>query len=78
MVTAKEQVLRMLRTLPDDCTFEDIQYHLYVLDKIERGRRSAETAPTHAHAEVETRLRKYLAETPGEAPALPSLNDPAN
>jgi hypothetical protein len=37
MSTAKEDVATLLRKLPDDCTLEDIQYHLYVLEKIARG-----------------------------------------
>jgi hypothetical protein len=31
-----------LKTLPDECTLEDIQYHLYVMEKIQgafNGRR---------------------------------------
>jgi hypothetical protein len=34
MQTAKQRAETMLRHLPDDCTLEDIQYHLYVLEKI--------------------------------------------
>ena len=28
----------MLKQLPDDATLEDIQYHLYVLEKVQQGR----------------------------------------
>ncbi len=31
MNTVKEEVKTLLERLPDDCTIEDIQYHLYVL-----------------------------------------------
>jgi len=37
MNTAKEEVKLLLNKLPDDCTIEDIQYHLYVIEKIQRG-----------------------------------------
>jgi len=37
MGTAKEEVRRILDGLPDDSTFEDIQYHIYVRQKVERG-----------------------------------------
>ena len=30
MNTAKQEVQSLLQKLPDDCTFEDIQYHHYV------------------------------------------------
>ena len=33
----KEQAIELIRTLPDDCTLEDIQYHLYVRAKVENG-----------------------------------------
>ena len=38
MQTAKQDVRELLDHLPDDSTIEDIQYHLYVLEKIRRGR----------------------------------------
>ena len=37
MASAKRAVRDLLRKLPDDCSLEDVQYHLYVLQKIERG-----------------------------------------
>ncbi len=37
MSTAKSEVQSLLEKLPDDCTLEDIQYHLYVVEKVHRG-----------------------------------------
>ena len=37
MSNAKEQVESLLHKLPDNCSLEDIQYHLYVLDQVRRG-----------------------------------------
>jgi hypothetical protein len=37
METAKRQALTLIQNLPDDSTLEDIQYHLYVREKVERG-----------------------------------------
>ena len=37
MSAAKQNVEAMLQKLPDECTLEDIQYHLYVLEKIQSG-----------------------------------------
>ena len=37
MNTAKDEVKLMLNNLDDECTLEDIQYHLYVAEKIHRG-----------------------------------------
>lgn len=37
MHAAKATVREVLDRLPDDCSLEDILYHLYVVQKIERG-----------------------------------------
>ena len=36
MQTAKKEVSDLLDRLPDNCTLEDVQYHLYLIQKIER------------------------------------------
>ncbi len=58
MNTAKEEVRVLLDKLPDDCTFEDIQYHLYVVEKIQRGIERAEKEGTVTQGEVEKRFNK--------------------
>ena len=62
MSTAKDDVEQLLNKLPDDCSVEDIQYHLYVLDKVRRGLEDAQSHGTIPQEEVETRLSKWLAE----------------
>lgn len=62
MSTAKHAIELLLKKLPDDCSVEDIQYHLYVLDKVRRGLEDARTNGTLSQAEVETRLSKWLTE----------------
>ena len=42
MNTAKAEVTSMLESLPDDASLEDIQYHLYVLEKVKKGVERAE------------------------------------
>src|SRR2546421_10299296 len=37
MPTAKDQVRKLLDTIPDNASFEDIQYHIYVRQKIAAG-----------------------------------------
>lgn len=37
MNTAKDEVRALLDSLPEDCTFEDVQYHLYVVEKLQHG-----------------------------------------
>ena len=38
----KDTVKALLDRLPDDCSFEDILYHLYVLQKVEQGQADVE------------------------------------
>ena len=60
MNTAKSEVASMLETLPDDTSLEDIQYHLYVLEKVKRGVERAESEGTLTQAETKQRLGKWL------------------
>ena len=62
MSTAKEEVQELLGKLPSDCSLEDIQYHLYVLEKIRSGLDSAETDGTVSQEDAEARLSKWLTE----------------
>jgi len=60
METAKEQVQQLLSALPEDATLEDIQYHIYVRQKIEQGLADLEAGRVVSHAEVQKRLAKWL------------------
>ena len=62
MGTAKEEVEALLSKLPDDCSIEDIQYHLYVIEKVRKGLDSADSEETLSQEEVERRLGKWLTE----------------
>jgi hypothetical protein len=62
MNNVKQEVEQLLNKLPDDCSVEDIQYHLYVLDKVRRGLEDARVNGTLSQEEVEGRLSKWLTE----------------
>jgi len=62
MSTAKEEVEALLSKLPDDCSIEDIQYHLYVIEKVRHGLETADSQGTVPQEEVEQRLGKWLTE----------------
>jgi predicted transcriptional regulator len=55
MATAKQDVRRVLDGLPEEASLEDIQYHLYVLQRIERGRDDVEAGRVLPQGEVEQR-----------------------
>lgn len=60
MSTAKKEVESLLKRLPEDCSLEDIQYHLYVIDKVHQGLEAADTQGSVPQEEVEQRLGKWL------------------
>lgn len=60
MSTAKEEVRKILDRIPDDASYEDIQYHIYVCQKIERGRKDVEEGCVISQEEMEQRMAKWL------------------
>lgn len=59
MSVAKQEVEALLKKLPDECTLEDVQYHLYVMEKIKHGIKVAEEQGTITQEEAEARLSKW-------------------
>lgn len=60
MSTPKAEVTSMLKALPDNSSFEDIQYHLYVLEKVNRGLERASIEGVISHDDAKSRLEKWL------------------
>ncbi len=58
--SVKQDVAALLEKLPDDCNLEDIQYQLYVLEKVQRGLAIADSVGAIPQAEAEERMRKWL------------------
>ena len=61
MSTAKEEIRKLLDRLPDDASFEDIQYHIYVQEKIEQGVKDIKAGRVLSQEEVERRMWRWLA-----------------
>lgn len=59
MNTAKDEVKSLLDKLPDDCTMEDVQYHLYVVEKIQKGIERAKSEGRLSQQETEKKLSKW-------------------
>jgi predicted transcriptional regulator len=57
-VEAKETVRALLDRLPDDCSVEDVLYHLYVLQAIERGQADVTAGRIIPQEEVESAMRR--------------------
>jgi hypothetical protein len=60
MIPAKEEVRRLLDQLPDDTTLDDIQYHIYVRQKIDRGLDEVATGQTLSEEDFDKRMAKWL------------------
>ena len=60
MKTAKEEVLELLERLPEDASLEDIQYHIYVHQKIQKGLDAAREGKVIGQEEVERRMARWL------------------
>jgi predicted transcriptional regulator len=60
MGTPKEEVRKLLDQLPDDSSLEDIQYHIYVREKIERGLKDVREGRVLSQDEIERRASKWL------------------
>ena len=61
MKTAKEEIKEMLEKLPDNVSFEEIQYHIYVQEKIEHGLNGVREGRVVSQEEAEKRMAKWYA-----------------
>ena len=60
MVTQKQRTLQMIQSLPDDCTFENIQYHVSVCVKVQRGIEAIDKRQIVSQAEAEQRIKEWF------------------
>jgi len=58
----KEELRQLLEKLPDDVSYEAIQYHIYVQQAVQRGIDAADQGNVISQAEVEERMAKWLGE----------------
>lgn len=57
----KATVLKLLEQLPEETTLEEIQYHLYVLQKIRAGQNAVDAGHVIPHEDVMRELAGWLA-----------------
>jgi hypothetical protein len=56
MTTVKEQVQQLGEALPEDVTWEQVMYEVYVREKIEKGEQAISERRTVSHDEVRRRF----------------------
>jgi predicted transcriptional regulator len=71
MQTAEQVAREILDSLPDDCTLDDIQYHLFVRRSVERGLKDIEEGRVFSIEDMERRLGQWLVSSGRRSPATP-------
>ena len=62
IASVKLEAENIIRNLPDDISFEDIQYHLFVADKLRKSREQILEGKILTQDKVEKRLEKWIIE----------------
>ena len=57
-MTTKDSVRALLDRLPDDCSLEDVLYHLYVVQQVELGLSEADSGNVIPHEQVVQELER--------------------
>ena len=60
MASVKEQAIRIISSLPEDATLDDIMAELYFKMQVDSGLRELDEGEGIPHQEVKTRLAKWL------------------
>ncbi len=60
MSVVKDEVQKLIQSLPEDCTLEDIQYHLYVIEKIQHSIKEMDAGKTVTHKDAKERMQRWL------------------
>ncbi len=61
MKNVKEVALNIIKNMPDNCSFEDIQYELYAKEKIESGLLDLKNGATLSEAEMDIEINSWQA-----------------
>ena len=60
MASTKEQLRELIERLPDDCTVKNVQYRLYVQQKVERGLEDVRAGQVLNHEEVKRQMDRKV------------------
>lgn len=56
----REEVESLLERLPSDASIEDLQYHLYVIEKVQHGLEAADREGALTQEQAEEKLGRWL------------------
>lgn len=60
MRTTKEQVIELVKVMPDNATMDDVMEELYFKLQVDQGLAQLDRGESIPHEEVERRLAKWL------------------
>ncbi|MBY9006404.1 MAG: hypothetical protein KGD63_06570 [Candidatus Lokiarchaeota archaeon] len=60
MATEKDNVIQMIKKLPDNTSLEDIMYHLYAREKIIRGLKDADEGKKVSNEKAKEVIEKWF------------------
>jgi hypothetical protein len=66
-MTNKKRILQMVQRWPEDISFDEALYHVYVLKKIDAGLKSLESGPSKDHDEFFDELERLCDEEEAQA-----------
>ena len=66
MSTPKEEVTKLLESIPEEASYEDIQYDIYVRQKFDQGLEDVRKGRTFSQEEVEMRMARWLEKSNGQ------------
>ena len=59
METVKEEALQVISNMPDTSSLDDIMYHLYVMDKVRKGKEAVQRGDIHPIDELRKEMEKW-------------------
>ena len=59
MKTLKQEALSVISKLPDTANIDDIMYELYVIDKVKKGRETAERGETISIEDLKREMQTW-------------------
>lgn len=59
-MTTKQKVLRAVKGLPENASYEDAMERLLFLSKVERGLKQADAGQTLPHEKVKHKMKRWL------------------
>jgi hypothetical protein len=68
MISLKSAAIRVIESLPEDCTMEDILYRLNFIEKIEKARKEIANGEVLSEEEADREIDQWLQSSGADQP----------